>query len=120
MFRIAMLVICLVGLPLSAWAAPGHHPPGHHPERYSINISANHGGDVSPRGHLFVHRGESVYIHIRPHRGFVVERVIVDGRNIGPVHQYELSHIHRSHNVHVEFTQRHEDEGHGGHGGHRR
>lgn len=113
------LFICLFCLPLTAWARPQHHnQPSHHQEheRYSVNISANHGGDVSPRGHLFADRGESINIHIRAHRGFVVRSVIIDGRNIGPVHNYKLSHIHRSHNVHVEFAHAHHwDEDHRGH-----
>jgi hypothetical protein len=111
-FMSIALIICLVCLPLTAWARPQHHPNGFHHEQYSVNISANHGGDVSPRGHLSVRRGESVSIKIRPHNGFVIKRVIVDGRDIGSVRKYKLSRIHNSHRIHVEFAHaRHLDKG---------
>jgi hypothetical protein len=110
MFRIAMLVTCLIlSLSLTAFAQPGpwnNQPPGHYPERHervAIDISSNHGGHVSPRGHLVVKSGENVHVNIQPERGFVVRHVIVDGRNIGPVHEYVFRHVERHHEMFVEF-----------------
>lgn len=122
MIRVIMLILCLVCVPLTAWANPhnNHHPSDRHrhheSQRFTIDISSNHGGNVTPRGHLSLHRGESVSVHIRPHKGYRIERVIVDGRNIGPVREYTFSHVRRSHKIFVDFTPvRHKRDQHHGH-----
>lgn len=112
MFRIVILAVFLVCSSLPAFAAfnSGHHPgpPSHHqPERqreYPVDISANHGGHVSPAGRVHVREGDSLNISIRPDRGFVVRRVVVDGRDIGPVHGHHFPNVRRAHSVYVEFA----------------
>lgn len=112
-----MLVFCLLCLPATALADRHHHGPdhGHGPfqRKHSVNVSSNDGGRVSPAGHVMVREGESLTIHIRPHRGYRVAKVIVDGENVGSRQSYHFSHIHRSHRVHVVFAREHHwDDGH--------
>ena len=112
-----LLVCCLLCLPATA-LADRHHPDYGHGSapfrhKHAIDVSSNEGGHVSPAGHIVAREGESLTIHIRPHHGYRVARVIVDGENIGPQERYHFSHIHRSHRVHVVFARIHH--GHGGH-----
>ena len=125
MVKVILLAVCLMCASLSVFAQPfdpdrypespeQHHPdrhPGppdqHYPEKhrqYPIDISASHGGYVSPEGRVHVREGESLFVSIRPERGFVVNKVVVDGRNIGPVRDYRLPHVERPHSIYVEFV----------------
>lgn len=110
-FMSAVLFFCLVCLPLSALANPHQQQYGHH-EQHRVFVSANNGGEVSPDGAISVREGRSVTIHIRPHFGYVVKKVIVDGKNVGPVNRYRLSDIDEAHRVHVVFERAHHFGGH--------
>lgn len=112
MFRSIILAILLVcSLSLTAFAQPphpGYEPPrSHHPERhekFSIDINFSRGGNVSPSGRIVVDRGETVDISIRPERGFSIARVIIDGRDVGPVRSYVFRDVNRHHTAYVEFV----------------
>jgi len=114
-----ILVFCLLCLPATALADRHRHGPDHGPghgpfqRKHSVNVSSNGGGRVSPDGHITVREGESLTIHIRPHSGYRVAKVIVDGRNVGSRQSYHFSHIRNSHRVHVVFERVHP--GHPGH-----
>jgi len=103
----AIVFLCLVCLPLSALAGPLTPASWDHHREHRIFISANNGGEVNPDGVITVRDGKSATIKIKPHNGYVVKKVIVDGRDVGPVKHYKFSNVHDSHRVKVVFERVH-------------
>ena len=103
----AILFFCLVSVPLSALAGPLYPASfGHHRDN-RIFITANNGGEVNPDGMITVRDGKSVAIRIKPHDGYVVKKVLVDGRDVGRVKLYKFYNVRDSHRVQVVFERVH-------------
>ena len=103
----AILFVCLACVPLSALAEPLSPAPWDHHRAHRIFINANNGGEVNPAGVLTVRDGKSATISIRPHDGYAVKKVIVDGKDVGPVRRYRFTDVHDSHRVQVVFERVH-------------
>jgi hypothetical protein len=103
MLRIVVLAICLIfttSVPVFAEhlkAAP------HYDDRVTININSNKGGDLSQRGSFKVHKGENIFVQIRPEKGFIIKNVFFDHMSIGPVYEYEFKNIICDHELYVKF-----------------
>ncbi len=101
----AVLIFCLVFTPFTILAQSPVSARDHH--EYRIVVHSNYGGTVNPEGRITVSGGESAHIRIHPNNGYVIKRVIVDGEDVGPVHNYKFRNIHESHRVYVEFERKH-------------
>lgn len=103
MLKIIALVICLVFTTYEPIFAEHLKDVSHYDDRVTINIDSNKGGDLSQRGSFKVHKGETIFVEIRPDKGFIVNNVFFDHMSIGPVHEYEFKNITCDHELYVKF-----------------
>lgn len=72
---------------------------------YTITASAGEGGTISPEGKTAVLRGDSLSFVIRPADGWHVERVLVDGADVGAVTGYTFENVTRDHTISARFAE---------------
>lgn len=112
MFRNIIITIMLVcSLSLTAFAQPSSfrkNPTSHHQNnkhgKFLINITSSGRGFVSPKGQITVSRGQTVHFSFRPVKGYYVQRVVINGNNVGRVSNYTIRNVNRNYRVHVEFA----------------
>jgi len=103
MLRIVVLVICLIfttSVPVFAEHLKG---ASYYDDKVTINIHSNEGGYLSQHGSIKVHKGENIFIQIRPNKGFIIKKVFVDHMLISPVHEYEFKNITCDRELYVKF-----------------
>lgn len=70
---------------------------------YAITSSAGTGGSISPNGQTNVVSGNSQTYTITAAEGYVISRVLVDGKSVGAVASYSFSDVKATHNISAEF-----------------
>lgn len=78
---------------------------GSHTTRYTITASAGKGGEISPDGSVRVTRGSDKTFTITPDEGYVIEKVLVDGENVGAVEQYTFKNVREKHTIKAIFAK---------------
>ncbi len=73
------------------------------PRHYKIKASDGKGGDIDPEGDVRVWRNGSVTFEMDPDRGKEVDKVEVDGENVGAVSTYTFSNVNANHTIRVTF-----------------
>ncbi len=72
-----------------------------------ITVYAAHGdhGTISPSGYTVVSSGDSIQYTITPNPDYAIEKVMVNGVNIGVVSNYVMSNIKSSQSIQVTFKK---------------
>ncbi len=77
----------------------------YHARSYSITVSGTAGGKLSPAGNAVVVAGNSMTYKFTPNDGYVISRVIVDGKDIGRVSSYTFNKVNANHTLKVVFEK---------------
>jgi hypothetical protein len=70
---------------------------------FTLQASASQGGSVNPSGTIHVAYGDTQSFDIVAEEGYEILSVMVDGVNIGQVHEYTFANIQANHTIAVEF-----------------
>ena len=71
---------------------------------YTINVTENLGGNISPSGLVTVNSGGSQTFTITPNAGYHITDVKVDGVSVGAVMTYTFNNLNASHSIGVSFA----------------
>jgi hypothetical protein len=71
---------------------------------YTISASAGAGGTISPEGDVMVLPGEDKTFTMLPNSGCRIQRVLVDGMDVGPVESYTFRSVNENHSIRVQFS----------------
>ena len=75
------------------------------PTQYTIDITANEGGSVSPSGTLTVNKNEDQSVTVTADAGYKVSRVIVDGKQVKLTNdEYTFENVTANHTMEVQFV----------------
>ena len=72
---------------------------------YTVTVAFGKGGTAIPYGANAIVENGSVIIVAVPDEGYVVEEMIVDGVNIGPLDRYEIESVNRNHSIYISFMR---------------
>ena len=72
---------------------------------FIIKATSNAGGTITPNGDSQVLKGENLTYSINPDNGYAISDVIVDGKSIGAVSNYEFKDIVKSHTIEAKFKK---------------
>lgn len=72
---------------------------------YTVTVAFGKGGTAIPYGANTIVENGSVIVQAVPDEGYVVEEMIVDGENIGPVDRYEIESVNRNHSIYISFIR---------------
>ena len=70
---------------------------------YTVTVSSNTGGTVSPSGAVKVKEGEGLAITITPDRDYVIASIMVDGNAVAAETQLQLTNVRSNRTVIVNF-----------------
>ena len=70
-----------------------------------VTVAFGKGGTAIPYGANTIVENGSVIVVAVPDEGYVVEEMIVDGVNIGPVERYEIESVNRNHSIYISFVR---------------
>ena len=71
---------------------------------YTISASAGPNGAISPEGEVFVEPGEDKTFAMLPNSGCRIQKVLVDGMDVGPVESYTFRSVSENHSIMVQFS----------------
>jgi len=71
---------------------------------YTISATAGDNGTISPEGEVVVMPGEDKDFTMIPNSGYRVQKVVVDGMDVGPVESYKFRSVNGNHSIHVQFS----------------
>ncbi|MBS4871804.1 MAG: S-layer homology domain-containing protein [Peptoniphilus sp. oral taxon 375] len=74
-------------------------------DNYTITVRHNQGGTVSPSGAIKVQKGQNLSLRILPDKGYVIDKVLVDGQDQGKIESYSFYSVDKDHRVDVSFVQ---------------
>ena len=72
---------------------------------YTITASARQNGTITPSGNVKVKEGESQSFSITPAQGYIIEKVLVDGENIGAKTSYIFENVTKEHTISAIFKK---------------
>ena len=72
---------------------------------YTIRATAGLNGSITPSGWSSVREGMDQTFTITPDKGYVVAKVLVDGRNVGAVKSYTFKNVTKEHTIEVIFRK---------------
>ncbi len=75
------------------------------PMTFTISVTSNIGGLVTPSGNVTVNGGDSKTFTITPNTGYRIKDVLVDGKSVGAVSTYAFTNITSNHTVSVTFEK---------------
>ncbi|MGV1099632.1 RCC1 domain-containing protein [Thiovibrio sp. JS02] len=73
------------------------------PDGYVIMATTSNGGGISPSEDVVVREGGSQTFTITPAPGYVISRVLVDGRNLGAITNYTFTDVVYGHSIKAYF-----------------
>ena len=71
----------------------------------NINVSAGHGGSITPSARVAIGYGLSKMFAITPRWGYSIADVVVDGVSAGPVSIYMFSNVTENHTISATFRR---------------
>ena len=80
-------------------------PGGSYYSYYTIRATAGLNGSITPSGWSSVREGLDQTFTITPDKGYVVAKVLVDGRNVGAVKSYTFKNVTKEHTIGVTFRK---------------
>ena len=72
---------------------------------YTITASAGQNGTITPSGNVKVKEGESQSFSITPAQGYIIEKILVDGENIGAKTSYTFENVTKEHTILATFKK---------------
>ena len=72
---------------------------------YTIRATVGLNGSITPSGWSSVREGLDQTFTITPDKGYVVAKVLVDGRNVGAVKSYTFKNVTKEHTIEVTFRK---------------
>lgn len=72
---------------------------------YTIRATVGLNGSITPSGWSSVREGMDQTFTITPDKGYVVAKVLVDGRNVGAVKSYTFKNVTKEHTIEVTFRK---------------
>ena len=72
---------------------------------YTITATAEAGGTIEPSGEISVEEGNDITFTITPDNGYQIEKVEVDGNNIGVVNKYTFENVNANHTIKAYFKE---------------
>lgn len=72
---------------------------------YTIKVTAGENGSVSPAGTISVRKGSDKTFTFTPDAGYTVDKVLVDGEDVGAVTSYTFENVTKAHTVEIVFTK---------------
>ena len=72
---------------------------------YTIRATAGLNGSITPSGWSSVREGMDQTFTVTPDKGYVVAKVLVDGRNVGAVKSYTFKNVTKEHTIEVTFRK---------------
>ena len=72
---------------------------------YTIRATAGLNGSITPSGWSSVREGMDQTFTITPDKGYVVAKVLVDGKNVGAVKSYTFKNVTKEHTIEVTFRK---------------
>ncbi|MGO5023852.1 S-layer homology domain-containing protein [Lawsonibacter sp. LCP25S3_G6] len=73
---------------------------------FSISAQATSGGMITPKGTLWVSRGETPRFTMRADEGFRLKTVLVDGEPVDREESYRFAPVSKNHTIWAEFVSR--------------
>jgi hypothetical protein len=73
------------------------------PDVYTITAAADVNGNITPSGQVTVNEGDTITFTITPDPGYVVQSVIVDGVQKGPVTTFTFDNVTANHTINAYF-----------------
>lgn len=74
-------------------------------DNYTITVRHNQGGTVAPSGSIQVKKNQNFTLRILPDKGYVIDRVLIDGQDQGKIESYSFYSVDKDHRVDVSFVQ---------------
>jgi len=71
----------------------------------TINVSAGHGGSITPSARVAIGYGLSKMFVIKPWRGYSISDIEVDGISIDPVNMYMFTNLTEDHMISATFKR---------------
>ncbi|MDO4732976.1 MAG: S-layer homology domain-containing protein, partial [Bacillota bacterium] len=71
--------------------------------KYRITAKATEGGSISPAGVSKVSAGRNKSFSITGEEGYVIESVIVDGKDLGAIEEYRFKNVRKNHSIYAIF-----------------
>ena len=71
----------------------------------TINVTAGHGGSITPSARVAIGYGLSKMFAITPRWGYSIVDVVVDGVSAGPVSIYMFSNLTENHTISATFKR---------------
>lgn len=71
---------------------------------FPIYAKATPGGTITPKGTLWVYRGETPRFTMRADEGYRLKDVLVDGKSVGSDRTYRFDPVSKSHTISAEFV----------------
>jgi len=71
----------------------------------TINVSAGHGGSITPSARVAIGYGLSKMFVIKPWRGYSISDIEVDGISIDPVNMYMFTNLTEDHTISATFKR---------------
>jgi hypothetical protein len=71
----------------------------------TINVSARHGGSITPSARVAIGYGLSKMFVIKPWRGYSISDIEVDGISIDPVNMYMFTNLTEDHTISATFKR---------------
>lgn len=70
-----------------------------------VEATSGENGSISPSGVSYIEEGDSITYTFNPANGYAVDKVYVDGEDMGYLTSYTFEDVTTSHNIHVTFTK---------------
>lgn len=89
----------------SNWAPqnPGRTDDDDDEVYYIITATAHEGGSISPKGKVKVWEYDDKAFNITPKDGYMIDKVLVDGKDVGSVDFYEFKNVTSDHTIEAFF-----------------
>ena len=81
------------------------------PGSFTIQATAGENGSVTPAGKITVREGQTQVFTFTPNAGYTVDKVLVDGENVGVVTSYTFKYVTKDHTIEVVFAKSGETSG---------
>lgn len=72
---------------------------------YVITASSGTGGSISPSGNVQVQANGRVTFNVTPDEGYMIDRVVVDGADVGARSSYTFENVNANHSITASFLQ---------------
>lgn len=73
---------------------------------HTVTTTSSVGGHTDPAGETVVNQGDDLVVGIVPEEGYKIANVLVDGKSVGPVPEYNFANVHEDHTLEAVFEKK--------------